>query len=288
MAFTFMVWNVEKFRATNLARIRTVAEHIQEDDPDVFCLLEFMGKSSALKPSQKRDAARRLISEFFPGYDFGLTDSRQRIEILVGWKCEVFDQVLYTQRREFDPSQNSTLRPGALVSLKEQGADSFHNLLFLHLDMGRDPQAFQNRSDMLRRIVRLKRALEQIPIQSGDAKFIALGDFNTMGRRGFPGSPSISAFDEIDQMTIRFNNDGINVLSKGFDRTFSNASGGLRSPLDHVVASDDLDFEVFTKPGVQNDPFEIDVRGWVDRTGNARRAFIDNISDHCSLTGVVR
>ena len=145
MAFTFMVWNVEKFQANKLARIRTVADHIAEDDPDIFCLLEFMGKSSALSPSQKRDAARRLISEFFPGYDFGLTDSKRRLEILVGWKFNRFAQVLYTQRREFDPSQQSNLRPGALLSVREPGDTSFHNLLFLHLDSGRDPGAFQNR-----------------------------------------------------------------------------------------------------------------------------------------------
>jgi endonuclease/exonuclease/phosphatase family metal-dependent hydrolase len=287
MSFTVMVWNVEKFKATNLSRIRTVADHIRSDDPDVFCLLEFMGKSSALRPAQKRDAARRLISEFFPRYDFGLTDSKKRIEILVGWKVDSFAQVLYTQRREFDPSQRSTLRPGALLSVREFGSTSFHNLLFLHLDMGRDAQAFQNRSNMFRRIVRLKNALQQIPIQNGNAQMIALGDLNTMGRSGRPNAPSVSAAAEITQMTTRFNNGGMSVLTKAFDRTFSNASGSRRSPLDHGVASNDLTFQQFTKQGVDNNPFEIDVRGWVDLTGNARRSFINNISDHCSLTGEV-
>ena len=287
MAFTFLVWNVEKFKATSLARIRTVAEHIAEDDPDVFCLLEFMGKSSALKPAQKRDAARRLISEFFPNYNFGLTDSKQRIEILVGWKPDVFDQVLYTQRREFDPSKKSTLRPGALVSVREAGATAFHNLLFLHLHSGRDAQAYKDRKEMFKRIIKLKNALGQIPIQGGNPRLIAMGDVNTMGRKGQANRPSISAVAEVAEMTTTFNNANMNVLTKAFDRTFSNASGRLRSPLDHVIASDDLVFDAFTKPSVDNDPFEIDVRGWVDRTGNARRGFIDNISDHCSLTGVV-
>ena len=52
MGFTFLVWNVEKFRATNATRVRTVARHILDQQPDVFCILEFRGKN----------AARRLIS----------------------------------------------------------------------------------------------------------------------------------------------------------------------------------------------------------------------------------
>ena len=288
MAFTFMVWNVEKFKATSAARIQAVADHIRQDDPDVFCLLEFMGKSSARRPSQKRDAVRTLISEHFPDYDFGLTDSKQRIEILVGWKSGVFDQVLYTQRREFDPSPNSTLRPGALLSLREAGETAFHNLLFLHLDSGRDEQAFKNRASMFKHIAKLKTAIQAISVQRGDARFIAMGDLNTMGKSGTSTEPSVSALNEIAQMINRFNGAEMTVLSKAFDRTFSNASGRLRAPLDHVVASNDLKFELWTKPAIDNDPFEIDVRGWVDLEGAARRHFIDNISDHCSLTGVIR
>ena len=141
MGFNFLVWNVEKFKATNTTRIRTVADHIKNQNPDVFSILEFSGKSSAQNPSQKKDAARRLISQFLPEYDFGLTDSKRRLELLTGWKRGVFDQVLFTQRREFDAS-NPNLWPGGLLSVREVGASAFHNFLFLHTDSGRKKTDF--------------------------------------------------------------------------------------------------------------------------------------------------
>ena len=62
MSFSVMVWNVEKFKATSTSRIQKVADHIQESAPDIICILEFMGKSSAVNPAAKRGAARKLIS----------------------------------------------------------------------------------------------------------------------------------------------------------------------------------------------------------------------------------
>ncbi len=286
MGFTFLVWNVEKFKATNTSRIRTVADHIKDQDPDVLCILEFMGKSSALNPAGKKDAARRLISEFLPNYDFGLTDSKKRIEILTGWKRNKFAQVLYTQRREFD-ANNPNLRPGGLLSVREVGAKSFHNFLFLHTDSGRKKRDYDNRQSMFKKIWKLKRALQNLPIQAGAARFVAMGDLNTMGRSAVGNLPSISGTQEITALVQSAQTNGMRILSKSFAKTWSNPSGSKKSNLDHVIASDDLKFQEWIFDNDDSTKFEVEVKGWNERTGNARKSFIENISDHCSLWGEI-
>lgn len=286
MAISFLVWNIERFKATNTARIRKVADHINNQDPDLLCILEFMGKSSAHKPAEKKDTARRLISEFLPNYDFGLTDSKKRIEILTGWKRNKFRQVLYTQRREFDAS-NPDLRPGGLLSVRKAADASFYNFLFLHTDSGRKERDYNNRQKMFKKIWKLKHSLEALPIQAGEARLTVMGDLNTMGRSAVGAKPSVSGRQEIDALRQDAGTKGMRILSKSFDKTWSNPSGSKRSDLDHVIASDDLTFREWT---YENDPgteFEIEVLGWNERTGNARRSFIENISDHCSLWGEI-
>ena len=282
MGFNFLVWNVEKFKATNTTRIRTVADHIKNQNPDVFSILEFSGKSSAQNPSQKKDAARRLISQFLPEYDFGLTDSKRRLELLTGWKRGVFDQVLFTQRREFDAS-NPNLWPGGLLSVREVGASAFHNFLFLHTDSGRKKTDFDNRQTMFKKIWKLNKALQNLPIQGGNARFVVLGDLNTMGRRSVGNQPSIPAKKEIADLTSDAQANGMRALNKSFNKTWSNPSGGRKSDLDHVIASDDLTMQKWVFAATPGVPFEVEVKGWNDRTGNPRRSFIENISDHCSL-----
>ncbi len=282
MSFSFLVWNVERFQATNSQRIRKVADHIRNQDPDVLCILEFMGKSGANDPGEPKGEARRLISEFLTDYDFGLTDSKRRLEILTGWKRNRFDQVLYTQRREFD-ARNPNLRPGGLLSLRESGASAFHNLLFLHTDSGRSKRDYDNRQDMFKRIWKLKRALAALPIQQGEPRLIALGDLNTMGRKAVNNQPSISMNDEVNQLAQDALANGMRMLSKSFDRTWSRPSGSLRSNLDHVIASSDLQFQQWFYASEPNNVFEVDVHGWNDLTGQTRRSFIETISDHCSL-----
>ena len=94
------------------------------------------------------------MSEFFRGYDFGLSDSKRRLEILVGWKRARFAQALYTQRREFD-AKNPNLRPGALCSVRQTGEAAFHNFLFLHTDSGRRKTDYDNRQAMFKKIWKL-------------------------------------------------------------------------------------------------------------------------------------
>lgn len=276
MGFSFLVWNVERFRATSDARIRNVADHIRDQRPDVFGILEFQGK----------DAARRLVTDFFGEYDFAMTDSKMKLEILVGYRRGKFAQVIYTQRREFFAG-NLNLRPGGLLSLRQPNERAFYNLLFLHTDSGRDEADYRNRQEMFRKTWSLKHTLAGLPIQGGHARLIALGDLNTMGRSATATQPAISGAAEITALRQDAIANGMRVTDKSVDQTWSNPSGSRRSELDHVIASDDVALQRWVYDADPTNIFEIDVHGWNDRSGAARRSFIETISDHCSLWGEV-
>jgi len=264
---SFAVWNVEKFKYLP-QRVRAVSALIQNHSPDVFALLEFLEKK----------AARKLIrTDYFREYDFGVTDSVRGMEILVGWKRRKFSQVLYTQRRDFQAS-NLDLRPGGLLSVfPVSNEEVCTNFLFLHTDSGTDAAAFENRSIMFRKIWSLQQALAQIPEQNGSARLIAMGDLNTMGRRGGPNAKA-----EIAGLSADAEQKGMRLLSKSHDTTWS-SDGARTSNLDHVLASSELTF-------VRQQPSdaEITLDGWISRYGDERVNFAKNISDHCLLFGRLR
>ena len=267
MGFSFVVWNVEKFNYSP-QRTTAVGNLIQNHDPDVFGILEFLAK----------DAARKLVrSEDFQSYDFAFTDSEQGIEILVGWKRGKFAQALYTQRRELQAG-NSRLRPGGLLSVLEKGDSVFTNLLFLHTDSGTDALAYKNRQTMFEKVWSMKKALTKLPEQDGQARLVAMGDLNTMGRKGGP-----NAAEEITDLAAQATKAGMKMLQKSHDKTWS-SDGKKMSNLDHVIASDELQFKALQAgtPAIQ-----ILVDGWVNRTGEARLNFVKNISDHSLLYGEV-
>ena len=267
MSFSFAVWNIERFNYMP-QRVRAVGSLIKSHDPDVFGILEFLAK----------DAARRLVrSKEFRPYDFAFTDSEQGIEILVGWKRQKFRQVLFTQRRELQVG-NTRLRPGGLLSILDRNADVFANLLFLHTDSGTDPAAYANRQKMFAKIWNMKRALEKLPEQKGQARFVVLGDLNTMGRKNGP-----SSLEEIGALRAAATTNGMRLLQKTHEVTWS-SGGKAMSNLDHVLATDDLRFRP-QSPGAA--AVEVLVDGWVNRTGEARTNFIKNISDHCLLFAAV-
>ena len=263
MGFSFAVWNVEKFKFSP-QRARAVGQLIKNHDPDVFGILEFLAK----------DAARKLVrSDDFQAYDFAFTDSEQGIEILVGWKRGKFAQALYTQRRELQVG-NRRLRPGGLISVLEKNSEVFTNLLFLHTDSGTDSQAFKNRQAMFGKIWSMKRALEKLPEQNGQARLVAMGDLNTMGRKGGP-----NAAEEIAKLDADAQDKGMRILAKSHEHTWS-SDGKKKSNLDHVIASTDLQFKNLQ---AGPPPAQVLVDGWVNRTGEARTNFVKNISDHSLL-----
>lgn len=276
MGYSFLVWNVEHFQARP-DRIEKVDKLIEHFKPDVFGILEF----------QAKDVARSLVQKFFGEYDFAFTDSKLAIEILVGWKRGEFRQVIYTQRREFQAG-NINLRPGGLLSFRQEGSEVFDNLLFLHTDSGTEDEDYKNRQTMFEKIWHMKSAIEGLPAQQGQARFIVLGDLNTMGRKKLSNSrPTIYARHEIEQLRLAAQNAGMRVLTKSHERTWSTPSGSQKSELDHVIASTDLQFVQKTSQDAETSPFEIEVHGWNKLSGHERRDFIKNISDHCALFGEV-
>ncbi len=93
MSFSILVWNVQKFRDESQARIDDVVDHIRAADPDIFGIIELEKSAKA--------AARQFITEDFTDYDFAITDSKKQIDFLIGWKINTLEQILITQRRDF-------------------------------------------------------------------------------------------------------------------------------------------------------------------------------------------
>ena len=274
MSFKFMTWNVEQFQGGSKQRLEEVDAHIGVEDPDVFGIIEFRAK----------DAARHIVTNYYHEYDFGMTDSKMGLDFLIGWRRGKFKQVIYTQRREFQAG-NINLRPGGLLSFQENGMTAFTNMLFLHTDSGRGVKDYKARQKMFEKVFSLKHALEGLKIQDGNARLIVLGDLNTMGRAKTATLPTVPAKDEIDNLEQDAAAAGMRILSKSHEKTWSNNSGSKKSDLDHVIASDELNFSQYF---FVNDPaniFEIEVYGWNNLTGNERKSWIENISDHCALVG---
>jgi exonuclease III len=272
MPFSILSWNIEHFRG-GAARLARAVEHIKTQKPDVFGLLEIEGADT-----------KALIEGGFPGYDFGITDGAEVQEILVGWRRAAFSQAVFSQKREFK-AFNPALRPGALVTLRH-GTRLF-DLLFLHTDSGRSAKDFGNRHEMFEHIFKLKEKIDER--EGGEGRLIVLGDLNTMGL-GFPfdrkADERVTEPDEIAGLAEFARRAGMRILGKSHSETWSNASGKMKSNLDHVLASTAVTVKKLAAPdGAQVD---VVVRGWVDLAGAARKKFIDELSDHSSLYAEVK
>lgn len=81
------------FRGESQSRIDDVVDYIRAADPDVFGIIELEKPAKAV--------ARQLISEEFTDYDFAITGSKKKIDFLIGWKINTFEQILFAQRRDF-------------------------------------------------------------------------------------------------------------------------------------------------------------------------------------------
>ncbi len=258
-----LYWNIENFYGDSVERAVKVISHVRETDPDIIGFAEIKDKA----------ALRSILQDALNDYDFGVTDGKEGIEILAGWKRGVFEQALYTQRREFKVG-NENLRPGALLSVKLSG--KFTNILFMHADSGRLDKDYNNRQDMFDRIWSLKRRLEEL--EEGPPNFLVLGDLNTMGKKARGGSQEITGEQEIANLAKDAKKSGMILLDKTHQFTWAKvkSDGGLKmtSNLDHILISDNLNI----KDGIGL------VRGWVDLDNNAEVfEFVENISDHCSV-----
>ena len=276
MSFKFMTWNVRHFSGSSEKRIKEVDAHIGAEDPDVFGIIEFRAK----------DVARQIVTKYHPEYDFGMTDSKMGLDFLIGWRRGKFKQVIYTQRREFQAG-NINLRPGGLLSFQEKGKTAFTNMLFLHTDSGRKAKDYNARQAMFKKVFSLKKAIQKLKIQQGNARMIVLGDLNTMGRAKTATLPTVPAKNEIDKLEKDAVKAGMRILSKSHEKTWSNKGGSKKSDLDHVIASNDLNFSQFYFVDNPGSTFEIEVYGWNNIAESDRKSWIEDISDHCALVGEV-
>lgn len=270
MGFSFLSWNIRKFKASP-GRTNKIVNLIKKYNPDVFGILEFSDKN----------VARKLALVHFKEYDFGITESKGAMEILVGHRRSKFDQTMFTQRREFNAG-SIYLRPGAILSVRQKGQTYFDNILFLHTDSGTTIKDYTNRQTMFKKIWSLNKGLGNLPIQKGKSRLIVAGDLNTMGK-----GTTISADNEIHKITDDAAKNKMKLLDKSHDDTWS-SSGNKKSDLDHVIISQDVQIQRWYFSNNPNTTFSIVVDGWVDLNDHARKDFVKNISDHSLLYGEVQ
>ncbi|MEX0315162.1 MAG: endonuclease/exonuclease/phosphatase family protein [Allomuricauda sp.] len=267
-----LFWNVENFVGGE-SRTKEVKKHIQEFNPDVFCLCEIKDKV----------ALRSLLMNELTEYDFGLTDGAQGIELLAGWKREIFQQVLFTQRREFKANQ-TRLRPGSLLNAKIN--DEWLSFLFLHTDSGTKIKDYQNRQEMFEKIWSMKDVLDVVSSRQS-TKLVVMGDLNTMGRSRSGQFKAVSADKEITDLGGDAELTKMKLLDKSQNITLAwkkwpSEKSYRLSNLDHVLATNNIELVDFKKSDGQSHP--VQVSGWVDIEDETKRTdFIENISDHCSI-----
>jgi len=265
-AFSLVSWNVEHFK-DDPSRVTRVVDFLTAPEggnrPDVFGLYEVEGK-------QVYDA---LVGKM-PGYSFHITEGPQTQEILVGVRSNL--TAFFTQKLEFK-SGNKSLRPGALLSLHLDNED--YSILFLHTKSGASPLGLGLRDDMFERSLKFRRTIEKAAqTAQWSSRYLFLGDLNTMGMP-YPFNRSIDAETELRKLDGRASRVHMRRLTKSSPATWSNGSASSIPPsdLDHVVASDSLDFRQFNGADVQ-------VRGWASQSTPAQQDnWIKRYSDHSLL-----
>lgn len=276
-AFTVLSWNIEHLSGKKPGRVERVVETLVEETPDIFGLYEIEGKD-----------IYQEISTRMPGYSFHITEGPQTQEILLGVKNSF--TAFFSQRVTFKAG-NVRLRPGAMLSIKLDNVD--YSLVFLHLKSLTEAVGFGIRDYQFERIYKLKKKLDKNAGPGNRANFIALGDFNTMGMDYRAKKHDIPATGELDNMDKDMKRKSVRMrrLTKTTPNTWSNGSKSRYSPsnLDHVVASDHLQFKMWdNKLPVNEDPAdfvpgksEVNVLGWVDEaTVDKQDKWINKFSDH--------
>ena len=257
--FSVVSWNIEHFSLKTTHHDKIIA-HLKALQPDIFALLEVEGK----------DVWRYMFDEF-PEHSFFITEGEQTQEIMVGIHRQL--KCFFTQRTEFKSGRTS-LRPGSFLTVRIDGEN--YNLLFLHLKSMTHPEGFGLRDDMFQHAFRLKRVLEEVAGEGNRAKFIFMGDLNTMGL-DYPYKRAIEASVEIKRLAGRARANGMRLLSKDHESTWTNGRG-LYSDLDGVVASKSITFQTWGGKHVK-------VIGWNQYPPESAefKEFVNKVSDHCAL-----
>lgn len=266
--FSFGSWNVEHFR-NDRDRIRENIEFIQEADPDVFAIYEVEGK----------DVFEHFV-QLMPDHNFYITEGLSHMETLVGVRGGL--TAFLTQRHKLK-SDIPTLRPGTLVTLTID--DENYSLLFVHLKSADDPRSWGLRDDMSLRIAHLKDALDEAPgTPEEGARFIVVGDFNTMGMNLTYSDKDVSWQEELARYEDRLSRSGdLELLEKTAPYTWWGGTDSYPpSNLDHCFASENLSFQEM------GDGAKVEVRGWPELEGEEeQKDWISEHSDHAMLYGEV-
>ena len=266
--FSIASWNVEHFRG-DATRVKRVVKYLKDQKPDVFGLYEVEGSS----------IFNTLVTEM-PDYTFQITEGPQTQEILVGVHKNL--TAFITQKVTFKAG-TTHMRPGQLVTVVKNNKN--YALLFLHLASGSNPRGMGLRDEMLERAFEFRRKLDKAEGGAGKARYVFLGDLNTMGLK-YPFKKSIDADTEIRKWDKYAGRKKIKMhrLDKTHPFSWSNGSNSRYKPssLDHVYASDNLKFKKFG--GTNAEPQLVAVRGWVEEPTVAREdKWIERFSDHSLL-----
>lgn len=269
-AFSVASWNVEHFGATKKNSsvpkkpVGPVIDYLASHNADIVVVYEVVGKV----------VFDSVVSKM-PSYQWHITEGRQTQEILVGVKKTMTS--FFTQKQEFK-SGNSFLRPGGLLTVRVDGEN--YPLLFLHLKSMTAPVGFGLRDDMTEKAIKFRKLLNK---NNGGklSNFIFLGDLNTMGMNLTFSKKDVSAAEEIARLKKRLAGSSVKMelLDKTAANTYWPGTNASFDPgdLDHVVASQHLDFKKFGSALV-------DVRGWVDESSDSKKdAWAKKFSDHALL-----
>jgi exonuclease III len=257
-AFSLASWNVEHFKDDD-TRIKRVIKFLQEQNPDVFGLLEVEGKEVFLT----------LVKEM-PDYQFHVTEGQQVQEVLVGVKNGL--TAFFTQKTEYKGGIQ-TLRPGALLTVTMDG--QHYPILFLHTKSSSLPLGLGIRDDQFRRAFKFKKVLDKTAGGTGKANYIFLGDLNVMGMK-YPFKKDINPPFEVKKLDADAKKVKMRRLTKNKPNAWWNGPGSKYAPadLDQVVASEQLNFR-------QIGGADIDVRGWPALGSTSLQAeWIKKYSDH--------
>lgn len=263
MDLKILAWNVEHFK-DEPARMKRIAKFVEAETPDIFGLMEVEGKT--------------VFGEFtkrFPNYNFSITEGKQSQEIMIGWKNGL--SAFMTQRNEFKRS-NPYLRPGALLTV-QTGATKPLTILFAHLKSSPSPEGYGLRDAMFIKVRKLKKKLDEA-VGTGGAKFLLLGDLNTMGMDLSFSKKDQTGPEEIKRMKSVFKSSKLSHQTPSHPATWSNGSNSRYDPaeLDHVFASDNVKLKDLGG-GVR-----VRVAGWAEKTTVAQQdKWIRDFSDHTPL-----
>lgn len=279
MAFSVCSWNVERFQGGSGAQALAARDLINgfSPRPDIIAIYEVTNSHGAFQ----------FARDFYRSHLAFITEGQNSQEILVLIDPTAFDHVTVVQKHKFRIG-NPYLRPGALVTVTQQNVPT--NILFVHSASWPFADGFGDRFEILEHVFSLNERVQEISVQTGEpARLVVTGDLNTMGLRyprNLVSHQMVTGQQELDGVVHLAgrahidNFQGMMLATKEHADTFSNRSGSQMSNLDHVLISDGLQLDQLGPAGAQ---FEVRVRGWQQLQGQARRDFIDNVSDHCAL-----